>query len=97
MHYTTSLSFFLLPQMTTQIISAISEHKLQENSNTFGDYLSAAGVQHGNMHQLSVTMSNVTYFILLAHTGTGVSHAQPTQEKLGRGFRKNAGEWTGRV
>ena len=63
----------------------------------FGTYLYSAAAEDGNMHQLSVTMSNVTYFILLAHTGTGVSHAQPTQEKLGRGFRKNAGEWTGRV
>ena len=36
----------------------------------------------------------VTYFILRAYTGTGV---QLTQEKLGTGFGKNAGEWTGRV
>ena len=34
-------------------------------------------------------------FILWAYTGTGVSHRQ--QEKIGRGFGKNAGEWTGRV
>ena len=68
MHYTTSLFFFLLPQMTTQIISAISEHKLQENSNTFGAYLCAAGVQHGNMHQLSVTMSRMARIILQAQT-----------------------------
>ena len=30
----------------------------------------------------------------------GTQHAnlpQPTQEKIGRGFGKNAGEWTGRV
>ena len=39
--------------------------------------------------------SRVTYFMLLAYTGTGVSHSQ--QEKFGRGFGKNAGEWTGRV
>ena len=37
----------------------------------------------------------MTYFILRAYTGTGVSHSK--QEKLGRGFGKNAGEWTGRV
>ena len=39
--------------------------------------------------------SRVTYFILPAYTGTGVSHSQ--QEKIGRGFGKNAGEWTRRV
>ena len=37
----------------------------------------------------------VTYFILWAYTGTGVSHSQ--QEEVRRGFGKNAGEWTGRV
>ena len=35
----------------------------------------------------------VTYFILRAYT----QEPQLTQEKIGRGFRKNAGEWTGRV
>ena len=37
----------------------------------------------------------VTYFILRAYTGIGVSHSQ--REKIARGFGKNAGEWTGRV
>ena len=37
--------------------------------------------------------SRVTYFILQAYTGTGVSHSQH-REKIGRGFGKNAGEWT---
>ena len=40
-------------------------------------------------------MSRVTYFILQAHTGTGVSHRW--QEKFGRGFGKNTGEWTRRL
>ena len=39
--------------------------------------------------------SRVTYFILRAYKGTGVSLL--TQEKLGRGFGKNADEWTRRV
>ena len=39
--------------------------------------------------------SRVTYFILRAYTGAGVSHSR--QEKFGRGFGKSAGEWTGRV
>ena len=43
----------------------------------------------------------MTYLILRACTGTSVSHSQhrkkKTKTKLGRGFGKNAGEWTGRV
>ena len=38
----------------------------------------------------------VTYFILRAYTGTGNSHSQH-RKKIGRGFRKNAGEWAGGV
>ena len=34
------------------------------------------GTQHGNLHQLSVAMSRVSYLILRAHTGTNVSHSQ---------------------
>ena len=45
--------------------------------------------RHGNLHQSSVTMSMVTYFILRANTGTGVSHSQH-----GKRFWK--GEWAGR-
>ena len=49
----------------------------QRNTTTcFGAYLNSAGTQHGNLHQLSVTMSRMTYFILRAHTGTGASHRQ---------------------
>ena len=39
--------------------------------------------------------SRVTYFILQANTGTGVSHSQHTINR--ERFGKNAGEWTGRV
>ena len=38
----------------------------------------------------------MTYFILRAYTGTGVSQAN-TGKKIGRGFGKNAAEWTGRL
>ena len=38
----------------------------------------------------------MTYFILRAYTGTGVSHSQTQGKNLER-FGKNAGEWTGRV
>ena len=61
--------------------------KTQKNNNTCcGAYLYFAGSEHGNLHQVSVTMSRMSYFILRANTGTGVSHSQ--QEKLGRGFGK---------
>ena len=35
--------------------------------------------------------SRVTYFILRAYTGSGVSHSR--REKIARGFGKNADEW----
>ena len=38
----------------------------------------------------------VTYFILWAYAGTGISHSQH-RKKLGEVSEKNAGEWTGRV
>ena len=41
--------------------------------------------------------SRVTCFVLPAYTGTGVSHSQHSKKKNGKGFGKNAGEWTGRV
>ena len=40
--------------------------------------------------------SRVTYFILRAYTGTGVSHSQHRKKNRER-FGKNAGEWTGRA
>ena len=40
--------------------------------------------------------SRVAYFILQVYTGTGVSHSQH-RKKIGGGFGKNAGEWTGGV
>ena len=53
------------------------------NNTQSGADLYSVGTQHGNLHQLSVTTSRVTYFILQAHTGTGVSHSQ---------YRANSGE-----
>ena len=40
--------------------------------------------------------SRVTYFILRAYTGTGVSNSQH-RKKIGRDFGKNASEWIGSV
>ena len=51
------------------------------------------GTQHGNRHQLSVTLGRVTYIILRAHTGTGVRHSKHRRNP-GEGLEKNAGEWT---
>ena len=42
------------------------------------------------------TSSRVTYFILRACIGTGVSHSQH-RKKSGEVLEKNAGEWAGRV
>ena len=48
-------------------------------------------------HSTQAPASNrVTYFILQAYTGTGVSYSKH-RKKSGRGFGKNAGEWTGSV
>ena len=43
-------------------------------------------IQHGHLHHSSVTTSRMTYFILQANSN--LSYPHPTQEKLGRGFRK---------
>ena len=50
---------------------------------------------HGHSAQ-GPASGRVTYFILQAYTGTGVSHSKQWK-KIGRGFGKNAGEWTGMV
>ena len=60
-------------------------------------YLYCAGTPHGNLHHLSVTMSSVTSFILLALTRTSVSHSQNRKNLGERENGKNAGEWTRRV
>ena len=50
----------------------------------FWNLFSFAGTQQGKLHQMCVTTSWVTYFILLALTETSVSHSQ---------HRKNSGEF----
>ena len=56
--------------------------KNNNNNNMFCSQLNSAGTQHGNLPQLSIMMSRVTYFILQAYTGSGVSHSQH-RKKLG--------------
>ena len=45
---------------------------------------------------LEPASSRVTYFILRAYTGTGVSHSQ-RRKNSEEVLEKNAGEWAGRV
>ena len=45
----------------------------KHNNVCFGAYLHSVGIQHGNLYQLSVMASRVTYLIVEAHTRTGVS------------------------
>ena len=55
----------------------------KKNKNTcFRAYLYSAGTEHRKLHQLSVMMSRVIYFILWTHGETGVSKNQ---------HRKNSG------
>ena len=61
------------------------------NNTCFGAYLYSVGIQHGNLHQLSVTTSRVT-------SHRNLHQPQLTQEKLWeRVWGKNEGEWPGKV
>ena len=67
-----------------------SFHKSFHKSNFFSLFIF-------RRHSARELASNrVTYYILRAYTGTDVSHSQH-RKKNGRGFGKNAGEWTGRL
>ena len=56
------------------------------------------GTKHGNLHQLSVTMSRVIYLTLRTDTGTDVSHTSTGKTRESYVVvEKNEGEWTGRV
>ena len=62
----------------------------------FEAYLYSTDTQRGNLYQLPVNMSRLTYFILRAHTGTDVSHSLH-RKNSGEVLGKNADEWAGRV
>ena len=87
-------SFFLKPH--PKLYPQFRNANPENNDTCFGAYLYSAGSQHGNLHHLSVTMSRVTYFILRAHTATGVSHSQ-LRKNPGEIWEQNVGEWNGRV
>ena len=80
----------------------MAEHKLHSISKLFSlqviipqaMFLFSLFIFRGHSAQEPAS-SRVTYFILRAYTGIGVSHSQ--REKIARGFGKNAGKWTGRV
>ena len=50
--------------------------------------------QHGNLHQLVVTISRVTYFIRHAKGETDLAK---TKNKVATEFGNNQGKWTGKV
>ena len=75
-HKSLSLTPQLIPH--SQFWNANPEKKKNnpQNPNIFRSLKYSAGTQHGNLHQLSVTMSRVTCFILQACAGTSASHSQ---------------------
>ena len=80
-----SISSLLIPQVIVyhkslflkpNIISTTSKSKPRKTITCLGTYLYSTGTRHGNLHQLSVTMSAVTKSILRFHTRASVSHSQ---------------------
>ena len=66
----------------------------KHNNTCFGVCSYCPGTQHGNQHQSSgPKKSRVTYLFC----GPTQEPILASQEKLGKGFEKNAGEWTGRL
>ena len=92
------ISQIFCSQIMTQMLSKISEHKPTKTITCFGADLYSAGTQHGNLHQLSVTMSRLTFFILFCGpTQEPVLVTDNTVKTRERFGKKNAGEWTRRV
>ena len=77
-------------QTTTQILSTISERKPRKTKHVLGPIYIPRELNTGTCIQQGD---------LLYSAGLHRNRYQPqlTQEELGRGFGKNAGEWTGRV
>ena len=67
----------------------------------FGASSYSTDTHQGNLHQSSVTMSRMTYFILRVHSGTCLTtnntEKKEEKKKLRRSFGENEGEWTGNV
>ena len=82
-HQTTSVLF---SNHNSNYIHNFGTQTQKNNSTCFETYLNSTGTQNGNLHQLSVTMSWLTYFILHVHTGIDVRHSQ---------HRTNSGEVNG--
>ena len=75
---------------------------MMHKNTRFRAYLYSAGTEHGSLHQLSVTMRRVTYFILwptqepaLVTATTGKIQAIFFEKKKTK--KKTEGEWTGKV
>ena len=69
----------------------------KDNNACFGAY--SAGTEDGNVHRSSSVIWNDEQGVLFYSAGPHTNRCQrePTQEKLGRCFGNNAGEWTWRV
>ena len=52
----------------------------KHNNTSFEAYLASAGTQHENLHQLFVTTSRVSYFIVWVHVETAFSHTKNSGE-----------------
>ena len=58
----------------------------------------STGCQHVKLHQLSVTTSRITCYVVRAHTGICASHNKHTHTHTQmKRFGKNEGGWTGKV
>ena len=62
---------------------AINVHPVEIEITCFGAYFYSAGLQHGTVHQLPVTMSRVTGFVLWTDTRTSISHSGPDKHQGG--------------
>ena len=73
-----------------QSISTLSISQVIIHKSYFWAYLYSAGTQHGNLHPAG-------YPILFCRPAQEPVSATANRKKIGRGFGKNAGEWTGCV
>ena len=61
--------------ITTSISLVNYSLSIMTYNTCFGNYLHSVGTEHGDLHQMSVTMSRVTYSTLRAIAETAISHS----------------------
>ena len=91
LYYKSSFFSLSLSQTTPQILSTISERKTRK---TITHVLEPTNIPWALNKGTFIQQGDLFYSIGLHRNRCW---PQPTQEKIGGGFRKNAGEWTGRV